>query len=385
MKCVDLRDFGRGGYRQIDDYSFGSGGMVLMAEPLQAALDAAKGDEPATVVYPTPQGALLSQEMVESLASQRHVVLICGHYEGVDERFVQKNVDLEVSLGDFVLTGGEIPAMAVIDAVSRLIPGVVGNADAVTEDSFFRGMLDHPHYTRPAEWQGMAAPEVLLSGNDAAIGEWRRGQAAARTLARRPELLSRANIQPYLRAGLYVALLHSGVKDRRGECGTAALTGLDLSDISRSCRTFGADRFFVVTPVPSQRELGRTLVRHWTEGYGSTANPDRAQAFRSLKFMPSLDRTIDWIREKRGEPPLMVGTTADMRPGSLHWMELKRRFLETERPVLLLFGTSGGLHDEVLSRCDAVMQPVTGGVGDYNHLSVRNAVAIVLDRFLGWR
>lgn len=298
VKCIDLRTFGRGGYRQIDDYSFGSGGMVLMAEPLQAALDAAKGDAPAAVVYPTPQGALLTQEMVESLASQPHVVLVCGHYEGVDERFVQENVDLEISLGDFVLTGGEIPAMTVIDAVSRLIPGVVGNADAVTEDSFFRGMLDHPHYTRPAEWRGKDVPDVLLSGNDAAIQEWRRKQATERTIARRPELLSRANIQPYLRGGFYVALLHAGVKNRGGDCGTAALTGLDLSDISRSCRTYGVNRFFAVTPIPSQRELGRTLVSHWTQGYGKTENPDRAQAFQSLKFMPSLEKMLGWIEEK---------------------------------------------------------------------------------------
>ncbi|MDR3264685.1 MAG: tRNA (guanosine(37)-N1)-methyltransferase TrmD, partial [Synergistaceae bacterium] len=167
VDLVDLRSFGRGGYRQIDDYAFGAGGMVLTAEPLFEALEAARATQrgQSFVVCPTPQGVLLTQDIVETLAAQEHVVIVCGHYEGPDERFVERAVDLEVTIGDCVLTGGEIPAMAIIDAVSRLTPGVVGKRDAVEDDSFYQGMLDHPHYTRPASWDGRVVPDVLLSGN----------------------------------------------------------------------------------------------------------------------------------------------------------------------------------------------------------------------------
>ena len=153
VAAVDVRDFAPGSYRQIDDYSFGGGGMVLMAEPLEKALDAIAPKKERYVLYSSPQGVPLHQELIEDLygiSKMKRLVVMCGHYEGVDERFVERNVDLEVSLGDFVLTGGELPALAIVDAVSRLVKGVVGRERAVREDSFYSGMLDHPHYTRPA-------------------------------------------------------------------------------------------------------------------------------------------------------------------------------------------------------------------------------------------
>lgn len=188
VSCVNLRSFGRGNYRQIDDYSFGSGGMVLMAEPLRLALESI-ANEDTFVVSPSPQGRLLSHGMVKSFVEKKHVAIVCGHYEGMDERFVEKYVQLEVSIGDAVLSGGEIPAMAIVDSMSRLVPGVVGKMESVEEDSFFNGILDYPHYTRPADWHGMKVPEVLISGHAAKIAEWRRNEALRRTVERRPDLL----------------------------------------------------------------------------------------------------------------------------------------------------------------------------------------------------
>jgi len=387
VDVVDLRDFGAGNYRQVDDYAFGGGGgMVLLPEVLEKALDSlqtAKG--PAYVVCPTPQGDLLSQEIVETLAARDHLVIICGHYEGLDERFMEKRVDREISMGDFVLTGGEIPAMAVIDAMARLVPGVIGKESAVVEDSFFRGMLDHPHYTRPSEWEGAPVPDVLLSGHAAEIENWRRSEAVARTLARRPELIGRANIRPYLPKGIYAALVHSPVLDRNGEKTTAAVTGLDLSDIGRSCRTYGLDRFLVTTPLASQRELAKTMAAHWTGGAGGDVNPDRKEAFGTMKIFSSLDRAAEWVTRREKEPPLFIGTTARPRKGGFHWLEAKRRILRERKPVVFVFGTGSGLHEEILARCHMVLQPLSGGFGDYNHLSVRTAVGVVLDRFFGWR
>lgn len=387
VDVVDLRSFGTGAYRQVDDYSFGGGGgMVLLPEVMDQALASLEREEgPGYVVYPSPQGDPLSQEIVETLAAQRHVLILCGHYEGLDERFTARRVDREISLGDFVLTGGEIPAMAIIDAMARLIPGVIGKESAVVEDSFYRGMLDHPHFTRPAEWQGEKVPEALLGGNAALIEEWRRNSAAERTLSRRSDLIARANIRPYLNRGVYAALIHYPVLDRRGEKSTAAVTGLDLSDIARSCRTYGIDRFLVATPLSSQRELVKTVARHWTEGGGGRANPARKEAFSRLKTAASLSRAIEWITKREKEPPLIIGTSANKREGSFHWLEAKRKILREKKAVLFVFGTGSGLHDEVLEQCSLILQPLSGGAEDYNHLSVRTAAGVVFDRFFGWR
>lgn len=382
----DIRDHGAGSYRQIDDYAFGGGGMVLMPEALEKALSAAEEKSgPAYVVAPSPQGDLLSQEVVETLASREHIAIVCGHYEGLDERFVKKRVHRELSLGDFVLTGGEIPAMAIVDALARLVPGVIGRESAVVEDSFYRGMLDHPHYTRPAEWNGMEAPKVLLSGHAARIDRWRRDEAAERTLSRRPELIGRANIRDYLPGGVYAALVHFPVLDRKGERTTAAIAGLDLSDLGRSCRTYGVDRLLVTTPLTSQRELVKTMARHWTEGAGGAVNPDRKEAFAGIKTFASLEGAERWVAGREKAPPLLIGTTASARDGDVHWLEAKRRVLREKRPVLFIFGTGSGLHDQVLARCHMILKPLTGGYGDYNHLSVRTAAGIVFDRFFGWR
>lgn len=386
FEIIDLRDFSKNRYRQVDDYAFGGGGMVLMPEPLKEAIESVGGGSPGSrVLYPSPQGAVLTQEMVESLASLDHIIVICGHYEGIDERFVRKYVDLEISIGDYVLTGGEIPAMAIIDSVLRRIPGVVGRQEAVVEDSFFRGMLDTPHFTRPAEWDGENVPKILTSGNVGEIDSWRRDQAVRRTLQRRPDLLSRADILPYMKKGVFVSLVHYPVLDRNGNKNTAAVTGLDIHDISRTCRTFGMKRFLVTSPIPGQRELVRKISKHWTEGYGATFNPCRGEALKLVKLFPDVGKACKWISEKEHAAPFIIATSARKRPGSVHWLELKRGIVQIDRPILFLFGTGWGLHDEVMECCDAIMQPIQGGSLDYNHLSVRNAVAITLDRFFGSR
>ena len=198
----DLRDFTTDRHRVVDDMPYGGGpGMVLKPEPLFRALDAigALEDSRPTVLLTSPQGTLLTQRVVERLSRQPRLVLLCGRYEGVDER-VRSRVDEEVSIGDYVLSGGELPALVVVDAVARMVPGVVGDEQSVTEDSFGRGLLDFPHYTRPAEFvagpggDALRVPDVLLSGNHAEIRRWRKREALARTLARRPELLEHADL-----------------------------------------------------------------------------------------------------------------------------------------------------------------------------------------------
>ena len=190
VRLVDIRRFALDQHRTVDDTPYGGGpGMVLKPEPLFAAVESVR--EPSSrVILLTPQGRLLRQPVAVELAQQSHLVLVCGHYEGVDERVREHLVDDELSIGDYVLTGGELAAMVVIDAVTRLLPGVLGASESIVEESHSGGLLEYPQYTRPADFRGWRVPEVLLSGNHGAIARWRRSQALLRTLARRPELLS---------------------------------------------------------------------------------------------------------------------------------------------------------------------------------------------------
>jgi tRNA (guanine37-N1)-methyltransferase len=190
LQVHNLRDYTHDRHRQVDDVPYGGGpGMVLKPEPIFEAVRARRGKGP--VILLTPQGELLNQGLVRELAGHDDIYLICGRYEGVDERVAAHLVDKEVSIGDYVLTGGELPAMVVIDAVSRLVGGVLGSEESPKDESFDQHLLEYPHYTRPADFEGHAVPEVLRSGHHAEIERWRRAQAAERTRRRRPDLLDR--------------------------------------------------------------------------------------------------------------------------------------------------------------------------------------------------
>ena len=190
LAVSDIRDFSDNRHKQVDDYPYGGGaGMVLKPEPMFQAVEEITAGRKPRVILMCPQGERFTQKKAEELAQEEELVFLCGHYEGYDERIREFLVTDEISIGDFVLTGGELPAMTVIDAVVRLLPGVLGKADSHILDSFSTGLLEHPHYTRPADFRGMTVPEVLTSGNHGKIEEWREEQSLKRTLLRRPDLL----------------------------------------------------------------------------------------------------------------------------------------------------------------------------------------------------
>lgn len=341
VRVINLRAFGRGNYKQLDDYAYGSGGMLFAAPQLKDALDSARiaGVKPF-VVYPSPQGIGITQEVIESLSHQEHVVIICGHYEGIDERFTEQYVDLEISVGDCVLTGGEIPAMMIVDAMSRLVPGVVGKTKAVIEDSFYRGMLDNPNYTRPPEWEGLKVPEVLLSGDAGRISRWRRKSAAERTISRRADLLSRAAIREYIPDGVRIAFL---VKDE----------AVDFSGVPELCRAYDLGRPYVIA---HNREL-RGKVK---------------EIFPEAKILAGL------CEISGSDEVLTVKVFTGAVRNSMHSLEVRRRCLEHDGSVLLLFaedeaelsglaGISGYLYENDIS------------------LPLNVKAGIALDKFLGKR
>ena len=197
VKAINIRDYADNDYGQIDDYPYGGGaGMVMQAPPIYAAYqDIVKelGYEPR-VVYMTPQGKTYEQADAKAFAEDKDIVILCGHYEGVDERVLEEIVTDHISIGDYVLTGGELPALVVIDSITRLVPGVLNNDESAVAESFEDGLLEHPQYTRPAEFNGKEVPEILLSGNHAKIDEYRRQESLKRTYERRPDLLENADL-----------------------------------------------------------------------------------------------------------------------------------------------------------------------------------------------
>ncbi|MFJ7730460.1 tRNA (guanosine(37)-N1)-methyltransferase TrmD [Lysinibacillus sp. NPDC097231] len=190
LEVTDIRAFSGNKHNQVDDYPYGGGaGMVLKPEPMFSAVETITAGKNPRIILMCPQGERFTQKKAEELAQEKELVFLCGHYEGYDERIRQHLVTDEISIGDFVLTGGELGAMTVIDSVVRLLPGVLGQEDSHIQDSFSTGLLEHPHYTRPSEFRGMKVPDVLLSGNHAKIEQWREEESLKRTFERRPDLL----------------------------------------------------------------------------------------------------------------------------------------------------------------------------------------------------
>lgn len=395
------RDVTTDRHHTVDDRPYGGGpGMVLLLEPLVQTLRSLP--QPGRMIALTPGGRPFTQALARELAQEDALTLICGRYEGFDDRLFDILPIEPVSVGDAVLNGGEAAALAIIEATARLLPGFMGKEQSGDEESFSNGLLEYPHFTRPEEFEGQRVPDVLLSGDHKRIALWRREASLRATLKQRPELLDSATLSYAERMtlsaiprfchgkNLYVALLHYPVLLKDKISGTTSLTNLDVHDIARVSRTYGLGGVSMVTPLDDQRRLLDTLLQHWTAGHGAASNPDRAEALRLVSPHESLEKAVEALTAECGVPPLLVGTSA--RPvldkkgresrcsvpfdEVRHWLEHK--------PVLLLLGTGHGIAPEVLAQCDAILPPLRW-MDDYNHLPVRAAAAILLDRLLGDR
>jgi tRNA (guanine37-N1)-methyltransferase len=191
-QAINIRDFAFNKHKSVDDYPYGGGsGMVMQIEPLKLALQSIEGYEKARVIYFTPKGKTLNQEMMKSLAKEKQLIMVCGHYEGIDQRFIDQYVTDEISIGDFVLTGGELPAMVLVDGVSRMVEGVLSSNVSFEDESHFNHLLEYPHYTRPATYEDVKVPDILLSGNHLKVDQWRLEESVRITMERRPELIEK--------------------------------------------------------------------------------------------------------------------------------------------------------------------------------------------------
>lgn len=346
----------------------------------------------------SPSGKPLTQARVRELAKLEHIVLVCGRYEGIDQRVIDAAIDEELSIGDYVLSGGELAALVIIDAVARLVPGVLGEPTSADDESFSAGLLEYPQYTRPPVMSATAlgtsenapVPPVLQSGNHAAIATWRRQRSIERTARRRPDLFrqfrpTKADRKLYapLQARTHVALVHHPVVDRVGTVITTAVTNFDIHDIARSSMTYGLAGYHLVTPVTSQRDKAAHIAQLWM---GDEQGEHRAQALRLVRTAASVEEVIEAITNEAGIAPRVVATsakstsfpTAERRTSG----ELVAEATLEPAPVLLLLGTGWGLADWLIPSVSRVLAPIEGD-SNWNHLSVRSAAAIILDRLFG--
>jgi tRNA (guanine37-N1)-methyltransferase len=395
LKTHDIRDYTEDRHRTVDDSPYGGGGGMLMKPgPIGRAVENAKrnGSNPL-VILTTPAGEIFTDETARELSGYDQLIIICGRYEGIDERVREIYVDREISIGDYVLSGGEYAAAVIVDSVARFIPGFLGNVSSPESDSFKDWLLEYPQYTRPEEYMGRKIPEVLLSGNHKEIDEWRRRESVKRTYLRRPELLDRARLtldditalndlkkasRPDFKA--YIALVHYPVYNNRLTVITTAFTNLDVHDISRAGKTYGIEKFYLVQPNPEQQRLAERVLRHWTEGEGPALNKSRAEAMEFVEISDSLGDAVSDIEKIEGRKPVIVVTDARPRNNMIGYGELRDLMAgEDSGPFLLVFGTGWGLSEEIMQGADYTLKPVSGYTG-YNHLSVRSAAAIILDR-----
>lgn len=389
FRFVNPRDYSRDKHHNVDDRPYGGGpGMVMAVDPLRRALECAGPD--ARMLMLSPKGRPLTQALARELSRERELVLICGRYEGIDARLEALLPIEAVSVGDFVLNGGETGALCLIEAVGRLIPDFMGHDESANEESFSSGLLEYPHYTRPEDYEGLRVPEVLASGHHGHIATWRREKSLETTLALRPDILARAALDDgdirYLKTldrarpgrNLYVALVHYPVENKTGETITTSLTNLDLHDIARVSCTYGLGGYFICTPVADQQALARTLIGHWLDGLGREANPDRSTALERVSVVGYLEEAVRQIAAWTGSRPKVITTSA--KAGNLTYPRVGE-WLRSEA-VLLVLGTGHGLHRSLVAEADGMLRAIRY-MDTYNHLSVRSALSIMVDRLLG--
>ena len=392
----DLRKYTEDKHKSVDDKPYGGGsGMLMMPEPISRAIeDVRDTKKKSIVIYTSPTGEKLNDKTVNELSEYEQVVILCGRYEGIDERIKELYVDREISIGDFVLSGGEHAAGIIVDSVSRNIKGVLGNESSAADDSFKNGLLEYPQYTRPEKFKNIAVPPVLLSGHHKEVEDWRKKESIKKTFLNMEEILddSQLNAEEYEYLGklqkeyskntkVYIALIHYPVYNKDLKKIVTAFTNLDAHDIARAGKTYGVKKFYLVNPVSDQRELVKKVIDHWTVGPGVNFNPTRKEALEIVEVNESIEEIIDDIEKTENVRPKVVVTDARIKSEMVGYKKLREKIFNDDKPFLILFGTGWGLTEEVINSADYILKPVKG-YNDFNHLSVRSAAAIILDRLL---
>lgn len=389
---------------RVDAPTFGPGpGMLIRPEVVESAITQQEQKfGSAFKIFFSPHGQKLDQNLFKKLSSklseQKHIMLLASRYEGMDARVEEYYADEVISLGDFVLMGGDLPAMCFLEGFLRLIPGIVGNSQSVEHDSFSGPLVDHPEYTEPLEFKGMQVPEVIRSGNHALIKDFREKEAIKRTLNGHFDWLRSSPLTKEIKAKVkeyipkhYSVLMHGDILLKDKTVGTSSVTSLDIHDIARSSMTYGIEKYYIVTPLKDQQTIVQTLLDFWNIGHGIEYNIHRHNAIKMVRLQNNLDEVIASIENEQGQKPLLIATSAKYHPSTgsgrtdsqyITYFD-QSKVWESKRPVLFIFGTGHGLADYILDRCDFILEPLNG-FSNFNHLSVRSAAAVIFDKWLGF-
>lgn len=387
---------------RIDEPVCGPGtGMIIKPTVIEKAIETCETKHgPGFKIFFSPKGKKLTQKTLQTYAKtmpakplggkNRHIILICSRYEGMDARVENHYADAIISIGDYVLMGGDVAAQVFLEGFLRLLPDVVGKQESVEQESFSSSLLDYPEYGLPKVWKDQKIPEIILSGNHAAIEKWRKEQACKKTLLERfdwfrssgpsPEVIKTCTKQI---PAHYVALMHSDIMLKGGKVGHSSVTSLDLHDTARSCATYGVKNMFMVSALKDQRNIMNSLLEFWKSDEGKKYNITRFEAVKRVVPIASFQETIDFIEKQEGKKPLIITTSAKEHTHATKIDYFSQEKVWTlDRPVLFVFGTAQGLCDKIIEESDFLLVPIRG-MTDYSHLSVRSAVAIILDRWLG--
>ncbi len=392
----DLRTYSAEKHGKTDDTPYGGGsGMLMTPGPIGNAIGSIreKGLRSA-VILTTPKGEEFDDRKAQELCGFEQLIILCGRYEGVDDRVSELYVDMKISTGKYINSGGEYACSLIVDAVSRYLPGVLGNTESLSSESLTNGLLEYPQYTKPRTYRGKKVPELLLSGDHEKIRKWRRQESIKSTFIHNPASLDDAQLSKEedaflkeLKVGnspdfrVYIALVHYPAYNNRLEVVSTAFKSIDAHDISRDATTYGVKKFYLINPVKEQRRLAGRLVDHWIEGEGRNFNETKSKAFGIITIMSTIEEAVEQIEEIEGKRPKIVVTDARFSDDMTGYRVLREKIFENTEPFLILFGTGWGLTLETIKAADYVLKPISG-YSEFNHLSVRSAAAIVLDRLL---
>ena len=380
---------------RIDSPTFGhSAGMLIKPEVVEKAIERQESAHgPAFKIFfsrKVKNWISRCLKILLRISGKKACFASSCQVRGYGSRVEQHYADEIISIGDYVLMGGDLPAMVLIEGLLRLIPRVIGKQESVEEESFSGPFVDHPEYTAPAEWKGYKVPEVIRSGNHAEIVAWRRKEAVKATVLHHFDWLrshvtksedislAATSILPH-----YAILMHSQVALEQGREGTSSVTSLDIHDIARSAATYGLKKYFIVTPLADQQRIVKKLLEFWQTEVGAEYNPQRFEALKSVVLVSTLEEALDEIERDEKAKPLLLATSAKKHSNieAITYND-QEKVWAMNRPVVFIFGTARGLSQSLIEKCDFLLGPVKG-FSTFNHLSVRSAAAIIFDRWLG--
>lgn len=375
--------------KRVDAPVFGhNSGMLIRPDVIENFINSQDSIKKSYKIFFCPKGKKLDQDILKDILLKENVSLFTARYEGIDSRAKDYYSDLNISIGDYILMGGDLPAMVLIEGLIRLLPEAVSSKESIEKESFSGPFLDYSTYTKPVLWNGLKVPEIIRSGDHKKILDWQREDSIKKSISNNFQWLkshvkdskdikdTKDNLISH-----YVVLMHDHVILDSENIGTSSVTSLDIHDIARSACTYGLKKYFIVTPLADQQKIVQELLNFWLGEKGINYNFSRHQAIKNVSIKSNIKEVIDQIKEIEDKEPLLIATTAKNNKNNISYYDQEKIWAKN-RPILFVLGTAKGLSSDFLEKCDYILNPIMG-FSDYNHLSVRSAAAVIFDRWLG--